>query len=285
MTMTLRGMKVRTGGRAGFSMIELIMAVVLSTLLLAAVFQLVFAQNRVYSQQQGLADSRQSLRAAGTLLAWELRHLSPAGGDVYAIGPDSLSVRSYDGSGVICRKRNDDRSYGLHSVAGDIESGDSAMLYLVRSSRTADDVWRAVEVDHTNTAAGLSMMNSCPGWPGTPPIELAMRIDISSAADTTGLRIGAPVRAFIRRTYRMVQQDDRWWLGVREGDGSYQLLTGPLREDDGLELRYMDAAGATTAVPADVRAVEFVLRAESQFPRTVQDAPEDSVVMRVQLRG
>ena len=38
-------------------------------------------------------------------------------------------------------------------------------------------------------------------------------------------------------------------------------------------------------VTQQMRAIEFTLRSESQMPRTVQDAPEDSMVMRVQLRG
>jgi prepilin-type N-terminal cleavage/methylation domain-containing protein len=271
--------------RAGFSLVELILAVVLSSMLLAAVFQLVFAQNHVYARQQGLADTRQSLRSAGTLLAWELRHLSAGGGDIYAIGEDSVSVRSYDGNAVVCRKRVAQSQYGLHSISGDIEAGDSAMVYNVNTNRTVDDTWRAVRITNVNTPAGFSMLTTCPSWPGTPAIELAMQISFAATADTAGMRIGAPVRAFQRRTYRMIQENDDWWLAVREGTGSYQLLTGPLRADDGLVLRYLDVAGAETTVPANVRAVEFTLRSESRLQRAVTEAPEDSIVMRVQLRG
>ncbi|HUF13888.1 MAG TPA: prepilin-type N-terminal cleavage/methylation domain-containing protein [Longimicrobiales bacterium] len=271
--------------RAGFTLIELVMAVVLSAMILGAVFQLVFAQNRMYGHQQGLADARQTLRAAGSLLAWELRHLSAAGGDIYAIGADSVSVRSFDGAGVVCRKRVTDGKYGLYSTTGDIAAGDSALVYLILSNRTADDVWRTVSIQQVNTAAGFLMNTACAIWPGPLSIEMAVELGISANADTAGMRVGAPLRTFHRRTYRMIQRNDKWWLGVRQGDGSYQLLTGPLQAGDGLELRYMDAAGASTTVPANVRAVEFVLRSESQIPRTPQDVQEDSVVMRVQLRG
>jgi hypothetical protein len=99
------------------------------------------------------------------------------------------------------------------------------------------------------------------------------------------MRIGAPLRSFQRRTYRMIEEDGQWWLAVREGAGSYELLTGPLRAADGLEFRYLDSAGAETAVAANVRAVEFALRSEAQFRRSVDESPQDSVVLRVQLRG
>lgn len=272
-------------GRAGFTLIEMIIAVVLSAMVIGAVFQLVFAQNRMYGHQQGLADARQTVRAGGSLLAWELRHLSAAGGDLYAIGADSVSLRSYDGAGVVCLKQTSDKKYGLHSVTGDIEAGDSALIYLIHSNRTADDTWETVLINQVKTASGFLSTTTCSGWPLTPPIEMGVELTNPTSVDTAGMRVGAVLRTFHRRTYRMIQQNDKWWLGVREGAGSYQLLTGPLRAADGLELRYLDAAGATTTVPANVRAVEFVLRSESQLRRTAQELQEDSVVMRVQLRG
>lgn len=272
-------------GRAGFTFVELLIAVLLSAIVIGGLFQLVFTQNVVYARQQGLADSRQSLRAAGTLLSWELRHLAAAGGDIYAIGSDSISVRSYEANAVICRKRVLNAQYGLHSISGEIEAGDSAMVYIVNSNRTADDTWRAWALNQVTAPGLLGMLTTCPSWRGVPTIEMAVQASFASTADTAGLRIGSVMRVFQRRTYRMIQQDGQWWLAVRDGNGSYQLLTGPLRASNGLELRYLDAAGAQTTVPANVRAIEFTLRSESQMNRTVDDAPEENVVMRVQLRG
>ena len=271
--------------RAGFTLIELIIAVVLSAIVIGGLFQLVFTQNVVYAQQQGLADSRQSLRSAGTLLSWELRHLNAAGGDIYAVAADSISVRSYEANAVICRKQTSNARYGLHSVSGEIETGDSAMVYIVNSNRTADDTWRAWRLSAVGAPGLLSMLTTCPAWPGTPAIELAVQAGFASSADTAGLRIGSVMRVFQRRTYRMVQQDGEWWLAVRDGGGSYQLLTGPLRASDGLQFRYLDAAGATTTVPANVRAIEFTLRAQPQMRRTATSLQGEDVVMRVQLRG
>lgn len=273
------------GERAGFTFIELLIAVVLSAIVIGGLFQLVFTQNVVYARQQGLADARQTLRSAGTLLAWELRHLNAAGGDIYAIGGDSISVRSYEANAVICRKQTTNARYGLHSISGEIEAGDSAMVYIVGSNRTADDTWRAWRLSAVNSAGLLGMTPTCPSWPGTPAVELAVQASFAANADTAGLRVGSVMRVFQRRTYRMIEQDGEWWLAVREGSGSYQLLTGPLRASDGVELRYFDAAGAATTVPAAVRAIEFTLRSQAQMQRTADDLAEENVVMRVQLRG
>ena len=277
-------------GRAGFTLLEVMIAVVLSVIVIGGLFELVFTQNRVYAKQQGLADARQSLRAAGTLLTWELRHLSPTGGDIYAMGPDSISVRSYDANAVVCRKRVSAAQYGLYSLSGEIQSDDSAMVYIVNSNRTADDTWRAWGLSQVDAPGLLGMISTCASWPGAPPIDMGIQASFASTADTAGLRIGAVVRIFQRRTYRMIEQDGDWWLAVREGDedeeeGGYQLLTGPLRASDGLAFRYLDAAGAETAVPANVRAIELTLRSEAQLERSVSDAPEQEVVLRVQLRG
>lgn len=273
----------RARREAGFTLVELLIGLVLSVLVLGAVFQMVFTQNSMYGRQQGLADARQSLRGAGTLLAWELRHVSPEEGDLYAIDEDSVTLRSFDGLGVVCLKRLNNRQYGLHSVTGDIVAGDSVVVYGVNSQRTADDSWRALAVEAAGPPAGLGMNSACTGWTGT--VEQAVQVTVSASADTAGMRIGAPVRSFRRRTYRMIQRDGLWWLGMREGDGSYELLTGPLRAGDGLGLRFMDTSGSVTTVPANVSAVEFVLRAQARAARTAGQMPEDSVVMRVELRG
>lgn len=275
----------RAGDRAGFTLLELIMGVVLSTLVLAAVFQMVFAQNRMYARQQGLADASQSLRSAGTLLAWELRHVSASEGDLYAVAADSVSLRSFDGFGVICLKRLSQKQYGLHSVSGDIQAGDSAVLYAVNTHRPVDDAWSVVRLERAESPATLALTGTCTGWTTAPAPELGIELDLAANSDTAGLRVGAPVRAFRRRTYRMIQYDGQSWLGVRQGNGGYRLLTGPLRAGDGLAFEYFDAAGNPTTIPANVRAVEFILRTEAQLRRTADDLPEDSVVMRVQLRG
>ena len=283
--MTIRSSANPIRGRAGFTFVELLIAVMLSAIVIGGLFQLVFTQNVVYARQQGLADSRQSLRAAGTLLSWELRHLNAAGGDIYAIGSDSISIRSYEANAVICRKRVTAAQYGLHSISGEIEAGDSAMVYIVNSNRTADDTWRAWALSQVTAPGLLGMITTCSAWPGAPAVEMGIQASFASTADTAGLRIGSVMRVFQRRTYRMIQQDGQWWLGVRDGNGSYQLLTGPLLASTGLQLRYLDAAGAVTTVRANVRAIEFTLRSETQMNRTVDGAPEEDVVMRVQLRG
>lgn len=278
--------RLRTGlrGTTGFTLVELIIGVVISMIVLAALFQLVFAQNRMYGTQQGVTDSRQSLRAAGTLIAWELRHASAEEGDFYAVGPDSVKLRSFDGFGVICLKRNSEKQYGLHSVSGDIVVGDSAVIYGVNSNRTADDVWRVVALEKAAPPAGLGMNSTCPLWPDTPPVELGIQVPVASPSDTAGVRVGSLVRAFRQRTYRAIQRDGDWWLAVRQGAGNYELLTGPL-EADGFELVYRDENGNATTTPADIRAIEFVIRSEQALARTVDGAAEDSIAMRIEVRG
>ena len=59
--------------------------------------------------------------------------------------------------------------------------------------------------------------------------------------------------------------------------------------DSGLALRYYDATGVETAVPADVRRIEILLRGESlKYVRQAGGTLEpqtDSIRMSVSLRG
>ncbi len=101
--------------------------------------------------------------------------------------------------------------------------------------------------------------------------------------------VGAPLRAFRRIEYGIYLDGGRWWLGRKVGAAaSYEKLTGPLRSDvdGGLVFTYYDAAGAVTADPAQVRAVEFIIRAESySLPDSRSGYQVDTLATRVAVRG
>jgi hypothetical protein len=64
---------------------------------------------------------------------------------------------------------------------------------------------------------------------------------------------------------RLYRSEGRSWLGMRSvsSNESIQPLAGPLRDGDGLQLEYLDAAGGVTSVRSDVRSIRLWLRGES----------------------
>jgi hypothetical protein len=82
-----------------------------------------------------------------------------------------------------------------------------------------------------------------------------------------GVAVGAPFRSFRAIQYGTFLDGGNWWLGRKTPGpgGAYEILTGPLRSPaaGGLVFKYYDANGSVTAVAADVRMIEIVIRSQS----------------------
>ncbi len=287
--------------RRGFTLAELLVGMVLALILLTAVYQLLMSQSRLYSVQHETMDARESLRAAAALLSWELMAAAATAGDIYAIGPNSMTLRSLQGTGIICAHTTvgPARRYGLQQVSGYFQAsqGDSALVYSVSA-----DSWQSVNVAKAWNQA--QAWTPAPGGGGTPACfwgDSSVNVPRPQATvelqgDSTvlaGLRVGTPVRAFRRTEYALYRKYGRWWLGRRFGSAPiYDILAGPLRPppESGPAFTYYDAAGTVTADPMQVNRVKIVVRAESfgQLPGFAGPGTvtlRDSLTLIVHLRN
>jgi prepilin-type N-terminal cleavage/methylation domain-containing protein len=250
--------------RRGFTIVELLISMVLGLLVLGAVYQLMITQSAGYGKQRELADVRETARSASTLLSWDLRHAAAGGSGIVAMTPNSITLRSVRGVGVICAKHPTLPRYALWRTAGRIESApeDSALILQVGRDR-----WQRVNVTSVGTPAAMGI-TAC-AWPGSRPPDIAIQIAVNpnaalSKSDTINIKVGAPFRAYRRVEYSQYLLDGRWWLGRKVGAAtSYEQLTGPLLPSTGLRFTYFDTLGALTATPAAVGTVAFSLNAES----------------------
>ena len=266
-------------GTAGMTLIELVIYVVLASVVLASVYRFMLVQSQSYRDQQEMRDVGETLRGASVLLTWELRQLSAADGDLYSIDTNSVTLRSIKGGGIVCNRHVTLTRYGVWGMSGDMEDGDSALVFMAGGATLDDDAWRAVEITKVWDPDGGGV-KYCTWFDGAT-VESDLVPHVSS--DTSAVKLGAPFRTFRRVEYGMFQQDGRWWLGRRvAGAASWELLTGPLRAPGagGLVFTYYDSTGAVTAVPAEVHHVDVEIRGES-----VVGSRQDSVVTRVTLRG
>ncbi len=115
----------------GFTLVEMMISVVVSGIVMAAVYQLLIGQSRSYGQQRELMDVHQTLRSAGALLAWEMRQASALDGDISAIGANSITLRAVQGGGIVCAKHITLPWTALGMTWGDFNAtvDDSAMVY------------------------------------------------------------------------------------------------------------------------------------------------------------
>jgi len=274
----------RTRDREGFTIIELIVAMVIGLIVLGAVYQLMITQSGGYGKQRELADVRETARSGATLLSWDLRHAASGGSGVVAMSANSITLRSVRGVGVVCAKHPTLPRYALWRTAGKIEAAadDSALVF-----QMGRDKWQTVKVNSVGSPAAMGIA-SC-AWAGAPAPDLVIEVVVNTKSDTIAIKVGAPYRAFRRVEYANYFLDNRWWLGRKVGaSASYEQLTGPLLTSSGLSFSYYDTLGAPTANPAAVGTVGFTLSAESfkkaRLASGDYDYQQDSLATKVLLR-
>jgi hypothetical protein len=264
--------------RIGHTLVEVVLALLLLSVVSASAYAVLRSQRRFYAAQLEIAAARDVARIAVEILSGELRPASPLAGDLYAIAPDSLALRSFTGLGVVCDISGD--VIGLRRVTGAFgdAKADSVLVYLERGFDTAqDDGWAATATQRVGAAAG----GRCPDG-RVPDVELVVERVIEGAT------VGSAVRGFRPYVYRLYEgRDGRWWLGQRLREGRFQPVVGPFARG-GLRFEPLTAAGRPTLDPRRVVQVRISVIARSYHRLPGRDAPEffeDSLSTIVFLRN
>jgi prepilin-type N-terminal cleavage/methylation domain-containing protein len=265
-------------GSAGFSLVELLVAIVVSSVVMVGMLTILIAENRRVSQERELSDTWLTLRSAAEVIAYDLRQASASGGDLSTLTDTSFTVRSRRGSGVICSVSL--TGYGLTNVTGEFgaELGDSIQVMTVEQT----PAWRNLDVSAVGTP-GLVGPASCT-WTGSAPPTQGLLL-VGTSGELANVTVGSPIHAYRLTQYGIMTSGGRRWLGRKvAGAAQWEIVTGPLRED-GLRLTYYTSAGGTTTTAAQVAAVRIALRSES-FGRTNQrKVMQDTLSVRIQLRN
>ena len=274
------------GSRAGFTMIEIMVSLVVGLIVVGGVYQLMIAQGQGFSKQREVIDGRQTSRDATGLLAWDIRHAASGGSPFAVMGTNTLTLRSPQGLGVICAKHATLPRYALWKTAGSMQAtaDDSALVYQPDKS-----TWIALRIAAVGTPAAMGVP-AC-AWPGARVPDMVVELTVVNVpGDTSGIKVGAPFRDFRRVEYSEYSLNSRWWLGRKVGGATaYDQLTGPLVSPslNGLQLAYYDSTGAVTANASRVASVAVTLRTESfkkTYLKTGFDYQRDSLTTRVAVR-
>ena len=291
--------------RRGFTMIELIVALVLLGIVSTAIYRVLVNNQRVYMAQTQRIDLSQNIRAANSILSAEFRELDAFDGDVTAIGPDSIVIRGMRWLSFICvppvltgnnlgnqmiirgRQVGDPMWFGSRYIN---ESTDSLLIYLDGNQVTRlDDYFVPARLAATPGNQQCPAVGAIAAQPGTRIVfdgNFVFGTNIAGA-----ITVGAPVRGFERVKYRLYQPsgDSLWYIGFQAANQSIQPLVGPVLPN-GLTFQYFNAAGAVTAVRTQIARIDVTVRARSTTQvRAGGDAPRraivDSITFSVALRN
>ncbi len=291
------------GARRGFTMVELLVAMVLLGLVSAALYRVLVNNQRLYMAQTQRIDLSQNIRAAANILPAELRELDAADGDIIAMAPDRLEIRAMRWLGFTCVAPV--LGGGLNGLTMVIRGGDvgqplfygargmnvvsDTMLIYYDGNQTTrnDDYWAR------GTFTGIApTVQDCPGLPVQTGRLVTFNLNLLGLGvnQAGAIPVGAPVRGYEHVIYQLYKPagDTSYYIGFQPAGGTMQPLVGPVLTN-GLTFQYYAADGSVTAVKNQVARVDITVRARTvsairgggQAPAaTVVDSISTSVALR-----
>lgn len=287
--------------RRGFTLVELLIAIVILGIVSAALYRVLVNNQRIYQAQTQHIDLQQNIRAAVTILPADLRELDATDGDIKAMSASAITIRAMRYLAIICSPPVLDgvgttnitmiiRRSPFWGVRGINTTTDSLFIYYEgNESSRKDDDWALARP--TLTASTV-----CPDAAAKPGIAVTVNfanIGGGLLPNTPGAILnGAPVRGFETVTYQVYQPvgDTSYYIGLQMGANARQPVIGPVLSN-GLQFAYYDSTGVVTADRFRVARIDITVRGKTAQPirtgtgsATLTNAV-DSVTTSVALRN
>ena len=291
-------------GRRGYTIIELLIALVLLGMVSAAIYKVLVNNQRLYLAQTQTIDLNQNMRAAATILPAEFRELDSPDGDIQAMSATSITIRAMRLLGFVCltpplgggigQLTLTIRKEPMYGTRQTFNANDSLLIYWEGDPLSrADDQWLLGQIKTVVTGAVCNQDTLGVANQGYTLTLQPQWINNAALNVANAITRGAPVRGFDNVTYSVYQSatDQNWYLGQTNNSqgGGIQPIIGPLIGANGVTFSYYDSVGTVTAALTSVAQIQIVLRARTASPvrdaSGVQAFKVDSLVTRVALRN
>ncbi len=267
--------------RRGFTVVELIVALVLTGVIATAALRVFLGVRSTYQAVTDRLEQNAVLRDAAAVLPYELRALGSGPGavsqDLAAVSPTSVTYRAVANLFFVC-----DASA---APTGRLVL-DAATSYGVRSLDPARD---SVLVFTVNTAArpvrGSWVAADLLDLRGTPCPGGSAGVEVTLSRSMAGAELGTPLRGFQLTEMRLYRdRTGERWIGARTarkvgGWSATQPILGPL-DIDGLQVVAYDRDGAITRDPASAVRLGATVTA-----RATRRSGAIGVVLQIALRN
>jgi prepilin-type N-terminal cleavage/methylation domain-containing protein len=253
--------------RHGFTLVELVVALVLFGLVGTSIYSLLVNNQRLYLSQSERVNANTSARAAVSILPHSIRELSATdldGSDILAATATGFRFRSLKNVYFACQDGALgtlvlDRATWFGIRALDVTT-DSLLIFAENDLATrTDDQWLHANV--TSAVVGTACPSSQP--------SITLLLDLLSGT-MSGVLQGAPVRSYqIEQVSAYSDASGDSWLGAQTISkstgtaGTIQPIVGPL-SGAGLALVYYDANGDVTADRARIARMGITVVGQSR---------------------
>lgn len=254
--MTKRLREERGGG-----LVEILIAVVLVSIVLASMMGVLIQQQRFYMVAGDAANTTNRLQMLETVVTPELLPLNPAASDVVYASEDSVVLRAFRGIYWVCDKKM--LSNAQITVTALTDSPplrrDSAAVYSQGTKATyKDDHWKYIPIG--SVAAGLCP-DSTAGWVADVPALNGVLSQIP---------LGAPIRVYRPASYWRVVENNKWVLKTDAISGTPSTIAELAPADSSaasiLRLGYVDDEGNPTSTLNEIIGVEIDMVAIGEVP-------------------
>lgn len=269
----------------GFTMVELLVAMVISGILVGVIFQVIGGNSRFVSMQSAREEVQQNSRAAVDLISSDLRAGSPAG--LIEMQPNSVRLYVPRAWGILC----DDVAPSTTNVWAIFPAGTIPPEFSITAQspqwgiavhQTADPTVTTNQYRFVSAVTAATSANPCANvQPNATASHVALGFSKSNGSFIDGtitVRAGTPVMIFEEVRYDVAQpigSSDFWIRRMVGYSGSntpnMQPMAGPVPSAEALKFTYLQADGATEAASAaQVRQVGIDLTTQSRS-RTMQN--------------
>jgi prepilin-type N-terminal cleavage/methylation domain-containing protein len=277
--------------RRGFTLVEMLVAIVIFGLVAASLNKVFAAQQRLAVAQVEQASLQSNVRSGSTIIAselWELASDAGGGSDILEFDVGGLTYRAMRTLGLACQVSRTEtriRTSPLYQYRNIVPGQDGLLLWVEGDPDiSSDDRW--LELAITAVASG----STCSGAPAialtTSPID-------TLTTPLSYVVTDAPIRTYETMELRGVMQGPQYWLGARSVSGGETAVTpvaGPVLAT-GVRFAYLDSLGAATTVAGRIRSIRISLYGESERAVRTIGSPtglrpiQDSLITTVTLRN
>jgi prepilin-type N-terminal cleavage/methylation domain-containing protein len=278
--------------RRGFTLVEVLIALVIMGVVTGAVYRLLNTNQRLTLAQAEQVSLQSNVRTGSLIVPNELRELNTWLGagvgprnDIIVADPDAITYRAMRGLGFLCQAAaagDTELRLALSNWTG-LRAPDAARdeLHLFTDGDPYDDdddTWTRLDVTVVTPEA-----DACGA--GVAGYELTV------AAIPEDMPPNTPLRLFELMELKLYAEDGEWWLGARSVNIEVdpQPVLGPLTSD-GFGLEYLDSNGNETADKAAIKSIRLTVRgltddAVRAGGSGAMGHPEEELVTQVLLRN
>jgi len=273
-------------GRRGFTLVELLISMIVTAIIGAALVRMVLSQARFMDQQEAWREARSVSRGGINRLLSDLRAVEASGGMVAAAGGgQDFTVRVPYAFGVLCGIAANVYSVSLLPVDSTMFAEPGYTGFAVRSNATGAYSYHPSNVLNLAGTTALCLNGLYDSIHTVPALNGSPAGRVVNVTRTAGAIMPAPLRGSVVYLYRHVRYEFKASVAVpgRTGlwrtmvtGGATEELAAPFDATARVNFYNLNVTPAQSAVPTltDVRGLELLLNGMSERTPSGSAAPK-----------